>query len=318
MISPMERKSVSRLALRRGLLAFGVGLGVTLVGYGLIRGERPGMSVRGPETIGDTLAMVNGVPIGAERFERMVATLELDRRGQKFDAVQRRWLLDQLIADELLLQRAIELGLARDDPLAHRRLVAALVESITTGASDVTPDDEALRRFYAEHPQYFRRGARLELTRIFVRVDGGNEAEARRRAEAARARLRAGEPADRVRAALGNEPVSPLPPDLLPAEAIREYLGPTAARVTQDLEPGAVSDPVRVGGGYEVMRVDRKEPGGAAPFDTVRDSVLAEYRRSAGAAALKQHIEELRAAAEVHVNDAVLAAVSAGKDQSVP
>jgi hypothetical protein len=177
----------------------------------------------------------------------MLAVLDRERRDQYLDGTQRRWLLDQVIADELLLQRALELGLARADPLARRRLVAALVDSITTGASDITPTEEELQKFHAEHPHYFRRGPRLELERIFIRVHGSVEAEARSRAEAVSTRLRTGESVTSVRTALGDEPSTPLSPDLLTVETIREYLGPTAARTAYELEVGAVSDPSQWG-----------------------------------------------------------------------
>jgi parvulin-like peptidyl-prolyl isomerase len=305
---------LSHPILRR-LLMLGIGLGVTLVGYGLIRGGQPVVSPDSVALEEDVLATVNGVAIRVERFAQMVATIEHDRRGQALDGEQRRWLLDQVIADELLLQRALTLGLARADALVRRRLVAALVESITAEASELMPDEAALHKFYYENPQYFRRGVRVELERIFVRSNNSNDAQAQQRAEAARVRLRNGESLTAVQAAFGDEPDVALPSGLLAPEKIREYLGPTAARTAQELEPGAVSKPVRVSGGYEVMRVTRQEAGGVAPFDTVRDSVIAEYRRSAAAAALKKYIEELRAAAEIQVNEAALAATARAEAQ---
>jgi peptidyl-prolyl cis-trans isomerase C len=290
------------------LLALGVAAGVMMVAYGLTRGWQSKVSSpKAPALSADVVATINGVPITSSRFAILLSAVGATTEGhQMLDPRERSFLLDQVIADELLLQRSVGLGLAEDDPIAHRRLVEVLTESITTEASEVRPDSETLRRFYADHPQLFAREPRLELTHIFVRDSGGGNAGALRRAQIAAQKLRAHEPADRVKEEEADELPMALPSGLIPAETVRDYLGLTAYRTAQELKPGAVSDPVRVSGGYEVLRVESKEPGGIAPFESVRDSVLQEYRRSTADAALKQYVDKLRADAAIQINDSAV------------
>ena len=287
------------------LLALGVAAGVMMVAYGLTRGWQAKVSSRPASALGaDVAATVNGVSITSSRFAVLLSAVGATAEGhQRLDARERSFLLDQVIADELLLQRAVGLGLAEDDPIAHRRLVEVITESITTEASEVSPDGETLRRFYAEHSQLFAREPRLELTHIFVRDSGDGNAAALRRAQLAAQKLRAHEP---MKQGAADEFPMALPSGLIPAKTVRDYLGLTAYRTAQELKPGAVSDPVRVSGGYEVLRVERREPGEIAPFEAVRDSVVQEYRRSAADAALKQYVDKLRAHAAIQINGSAL------------
>ena len=60
------------------------------------------------------------------------------------------------------------------------------------------------------------------------------------------------------------------------------------------LAPGEISDPVRGGAGYYVVRLVDRSGGELAPFEEVRDQVRAEWLRTQGERALGDYLEELR------------------------
>ena len=240
------------------------------------------------------VARINGVPILRERFERLVAALEIDLRRAVSDA-ERRDVLDRLIDEELLVQRGLELGLALHDRQVRADLVSAVLGQATSGAELREPNDRELRDFYTANREFFARSDRLRVQRIYV--EAGPDAEPRL-AEIVR-RLANGDRLHDGRDALGDAALPPVPDALLPRRKLREYLGPTVVRAVAALEPGAVSEPIRSGTDWHVVRLIAREGASLPELDTVAEAVRAEWRRREAETALRDYLDELRVRAEL-------------------
>lgn len=281
-------------------LALGAGAGLVCAAVGLLA---PGSGEGSLPT--NAAATVNGVVIRLEAYERAVEALAADRR----DAIgpqERRHVLDRMLEEELLVQRGLALGLAEHDRRVRGDIVSAVIELVVSQADDEEPDAESVRAFYDENRDYFARTERLLVRALAVRGEPlRSEEEARTRAEQAVARLRAGEDWVAVEEALGDAQVAPVPRDLLPPAKLGEYLGPTSARAASDLAVGAISDPLRVATGYQVLQLLERAPGFAPPLAEVEAEVRAEMRRRAGDRALREYLDDLRDEADVRVRSAV-------------
>lgn len=278
----------------RLLLVLGVVAGVAAAAVGLVRSGR-----QAPELSEDDVALVNGERITAEAFAQLEAAVTAERRGTPLDDTQRQRILDRLVDEELLLQRGIELGLARLEPTARRAIVSAVVATVTTDAEAEEPDEDTLRSFYGEASDRFRRPGRVRVEVLFASTGVRPEVQAFERASEAARRLRAGEDFSSVDQALGDPQRSALPGGPLAPETLREYLGPSPAQAAVSLAPGEVSDPVRGGAGYYVLRLVEQLGGELAPFEEVRDRVRSEWLREQGERALGDYLEDLRAQASV-------------------
>jgi parvulin-like peptidyl-prolyl isomerase len=280
------------------LLGLGAGLGIILAATGLVDVKRPNGSAlpRG------AAALVNGELIRNEDFARTLAGVAADRRDG-VDQQRRRQVLDRLIDEELLVQRGIELGLARNDRKVRGDLTAAVIASVVTQTEDVEPTPAQLQTFYDENRTFFTRPGRLRLRQVFINPasDGGEDAARARAAEASR-RLRAGESFDVVRTGLGDPEVSPLPDALLPAEKLVDYLGPTVLTKALALAAGDVSDPIRSGTGYHVVQITERLPDETPSLAEIRPQVVAEFQRRADDQALRAYLDDLRARAHVVVD----------------
>ncbi len=286
---------------RRAMLLLGAGLvaGIAMAGWGLVRSDAapPGS---------DAVALVNGVAIGREQLARFAAAVAAERKQLELEPEMRRRLLERMIDDELLFQRAEALGLARHEPMARRAMVAALVASVTADAEVAEPSEAEKRRFYREHAERFTRPGRLRVEAAFVSVRRRPEALALERAREIRRRLLEGEDFDALRQELGDDPVARLPAGPLPIETLRRYLGPTAASAAARLRPGEVGAPVRGGDGYFVLRLaERREPV-VAPYEEMLEEVRGELLRSRGDAALRGYLADLREDGSVEILDPAL------------
>jgi peptidyl-prolyl cis-trans isomerase D len=210
-------------------------------------------------------------------------------------------VLDRLVDEELLVQRAFELGLAQRDRRVRSDLVTAVLEAVTNEADQTEPSDADVARFFGENRDYFATPGRMQVEQVFVRAAGDPDPDALARARGAADRLRAGESAESVQRDAGPGAVAPLPNGMLPAAKLREYLGPTAIDALRGLPAGAVAEPVRAAGGYQVLRLVAVEAGAAAALDAVRDEVRAELRRRAGDDALRRYLAELRGHAQIRL-----------------
>jgi parvulin-like peptidyl-prolyl isomerase len=284
------------------LLGLGAAIGLSVAAGSLLVGAQ----TRVRELSSETVATVNGVPIQTSQFLRAVEGLASDRREALSEA-DRVHVLDRLIEEELLVQHALDLGLAQRDRRTRSYLVSSVLDSIVAETEGFSASPGEVQDFYAEHGDYFARPGRLRVQQVFISLgqsaDAAKVAAAQARGEAAAQRLRAGEDLAVVQRELGDREIAGVPNVELPPVKLREYLGPSVLEIAQALESGAISEPVRSPQGLHVLwMIERQEAGRPALAD-VEAQVLAEMKRRAGDQALRQSLDDLRAQAAVVVSE---------------
>lgn len=281
----------------RGLLAAGAIAGL-LFGVAGILEEGPRTSALTPP---GTAATVNGVPIETEEFERAVGLLASDSKNPVGPA-EREHVLNRLIEEELLVQRARDLGVDQHDRRVRALLVRQMIDSIVADAQPDEPSQADVEQFYQENHRYFARTGRLAIEPLrFAKRKTETEEQSRARAEEAARRLRAGEERQQVSTELADPWIIPYPRGLLPATKVREYLGPTPTRKALTLREGEVSDPVRGGAAWYVLDLVAKEEPAIPPLERVEKEVRTEMQRRAGDRALRTYLDDLRDGGDVVV-----------------
>jgi hypothetical protein len=280
-----------------------IGLLTALVGVAQPRLGDAGMS---PTAV----AMVNGEAVREESLMRALTMLATDRRAPA-EPIARREVLARLIEEELLVQRALELGLVRSDASVRRALVRAMIDAIVLEASSVQIDEARLRQFFEQNRERFARPATVDAERVLLRSRGqGDDVEAR--ASAVVKLLRAGADADYVRGAHGDEALVPMPAGPLVLAELREYVGPAIAQRLSESRNGDVVGPMDDGNGsLVVLRVRAVEAALVPEFSTNRELVEAVYRKERTDGAMRAYLSRLRdRAAIVIVGDSVAGADS--------
>ncbi len=222
---------------------------------------------------GDDVAVVNQQPISRSDYLQQLQTLygvDLPHAT----AAQRRKVLDDMIREELFVQRGKELDVASTDPDVRAAMVNAVELEIAADAVTSQPSEAQLRAYYASHRARYANEGIMTL-RDFV-FPSSESAAAREAAET----LEYSAPTPALLArwhASDSGKVS----DEEFYFAAKIHLGESLFEAARDLPDGGVSSPIVGADAIHVLyMVKNKKP---VPFDfaAARDRVLTDYRNDA-------------------------------------
>jgi peptidyl-prolyl cis-trans isomerase C len=205
-------------------------------------------------------------------------------------------------AARALVVRRLLLDAARDAGLDLRDEEEAIDALLRAEVAVPEPDEAAARRWHAAHPERFGTAEAWDASHILLAADPEDEAE---RAEA---RARAEAMLAEIEARPGALPDLARRHSACPSREQGGHLGriergstvPEFETMLAGLEPGQVC-PVVVATRYgmHVVHLHRHTPRRIAPFEEARREVLADLRRAAWQAAVRQYIAVLAARATI-------------------
>jgi len=237
----------------------------------------------------DAIAVVDGAPVPRAVYESAIQGLASAKRNPLTED-EKHEALSRIVDEELLLRRAIELGLAESDPTARKALVNAMLQFSIADASKLEPTDDDLRRFYAERPKLIAPQPLLTVKAVYFEI--GDVAQM----TAMKSAIDAGKPFD-IAAARAKPVLLPTGP-VIPSK-IAEYAGPTIRDAALSLNKGDTAGPLEVGRrAVFVHLIDRTEAP-PPPLEDVRDVVMEEWRNRTTEKAFDDYVASLRARARI-------------------
>jgi len=261
-------------------LIAGLFVGLTTAMMGLIELNTPELRMGD-----DVVATVGEQSISRQEYEDALATVATDRRAPLSEAA-RQHVLDQLINETMLAQYGRDLELPLRSPRLRDALVDEVLEMTRLEAESERIGEDALRAYLQAHPERFR-GPDLLHVEAWYAADEAT-------AEAARTTLQSGEAQAGLKRAI-------VPEGPVPADTLRDYLGPEAARAAQALDPGAVSAPLVAGDAVVLLRLLARRPAPAARFADVENALREAVQHDRAEALLAGRLDALRTRYEVEV-----------------
>ncbi|MET0364549.1 MAG: peptidylprolyl isomerase [Sphingobium sp.] len=253
---------------RRSLLlcAGGALLGLAIAGFGLFtaKGTRTG------SVPAEDVALVNQVPILMSDYVQQVRAL-YDVPLSKATPAQRRQVLDDMIREELYVQRGVELGMQADTIEVRQALVSAVEAQAQADAVMAQPDEAQLRAFYTANRDKYADEGEIELADYVL--PGAD----RTAAQAAVAVLRGQGVTPATLARLGLRRTDRMTDGKEYYFAARIHLGDRLFGVARALAGGRFSDPVAAKDGLHILHVLHNSQPPPRPYEEVRDRVLNDY-----------------------------------------
>lgn len=278
-------------ASRRSLLWLSVGamVGLALAGWSLFNTAAP---ARGGVPAG-AVARVNQGQILLSDFRAQVESTTLTT-FDKSSSRQKIEVLNEMIDEELLVQRGMEVGLATSDPSVRAALMSAMRDQaaadVTAGA---TTSDVELRAYYGRHPERYSSVARMRIRHLLLPAASTVKAS-----EVVQA-LRSGDGVDVVSTRFKLQRVGPSTDEDEIDVAVRRRLGDELFAVLSGLKTGDVSEPLSRPDGAHVLVMVKREIPVVLPFEEVRAKVADHLRRERADQAVQEHLKFLRGKAEI-------------------
>jgi parvulin-like peptidyl-prolyl isomerase len=281
------------LHVRRAMLLYAGGalIGLGIAGYGLFTAAGTTTHTVPPEDI----ALVNQRPILRSDF---INQLESET-GLKFGettAAQQLQVLDEMVREELLVQRGLELDFAETDQTTRNALVSTVTQQVTVDVTTSQPSDEQLEEYYRRHTDKYASEGTIEVRNLVL--SGGAPSE--RSLDAARqaaAALRAGEPFERVMGRFGMTEAKRYDEDYYFAAKYR--LGDALFAAVKDLAAGQVSEPMALADGIHVVQVVKNGKPLPLGYEASRPQVFSDYRSDAQAHLVESTMAFLRARSKI-------------------
>jgi PPIC-type PPIASE domain len=219
------------------------------------------------------VALVNQQPISRSDYLLQLQTL-YGVDPEHATGVQRHKVLDDMIREELFVQRGRELDVAATDPDVRSALVAAVEQEIAADAITAQPGEAQLRSYYALHQaRYASEGIMTLRDYVFAT---GDPAAAAGAAEA----LKSSAP-DPVLLARWHAADSRKVADEEFYFAAKIHLGDVLFETARSLPDGGVSAPIADADAIHVLYMVKNKKPAAFDFAAARDQVLTDYRNDA-------------------------------------
>jgi hypothetical protein len=251
------------------LMAAGLLTGLLLAGYSLF-------SARSTSTLivpAEDVALVNQQPVSRADYLALLQTLygvDLNHATPE----QRRKVLDDMIREELFVQRGKELDVASTDPDVRSALVNAVELEIAENAITSQPSDAALRQFYETHQdRYVSEGIMRVRDLVFPA-----SAPAQLPSEPRALKAVISEP-EALAHFNGHDSGKTKGDEFYFAAKI--HLGDQLFEAAKNLASGTVSKPIRLADEIHVLDMQANKHPVPFEFKRARAQVLSDYRGQA-------------------------------------
>ena len=251
------------------LCALGAVIGLVIAGIGLFSARGTATHNVPPEDI----ALVNQRPVLRSDF---VNQLESEA-GEPFDQATRAEklkVLDEMIREELLVQRGLELDFAETDQMTRNALAMAMDQQALAEVTTSQPSEPQLREFFDKHPTRYASDGILTVRHLVVPTSG----DVLQKAHEVVAALRANTPVEQVVTRYGlTEPRNDGDEFYFAAKI---HLGDRVYAEALKLKDGEVSEPLQSTDGVHIVKVIKDKVPVPLSFERARLQVLTDFKNA--------------------------------------
>jgi hypothetical protein len=242
-----------------------------------------------------TLVLVNQKPI-----TKATLTVARQRSSALTNDIQQQdpLLIQRLIDDELILQRAESLGVLEADPGIRKLLARSTINKINTESQSLVISESQLRDFYDNHQAVFQTPARfaVQAARFLTAEE----------AMTARSQILAGSRLSETVSSADGAVLMKMPRSLLPTHMLRRYLGTGLTDAILQLDQERLSPPIAQDGGLYLLHLLKQQPSQVIPFQQAQSDIITEFRSRHRQRALSEALALYEERADIRLNSSLL------------
>jgi hypothetical protein len=272
------------------LLACGAVIGLGIAGFGLFTAKGTASHTVPPEDA----ALVNQQPILISDFTTQLQS-EFGIPIGKATEAQKRKVLNDMISEELMVQRGMEMNLPGSDPDVRTALVAGVELQNSANVLAKQPTQAEMQAYYDAHKDRYRTQGVLTLRDLYLPAGPAAQATMAKVAQA----LRASASPDSVIKTYGLMEAHKVNGEELDFAA-KIHLGGTLYAAIQDSKPGQITDPVAdKDGTVHVMAVGKRIPSVQLSLADASNQVFTDFKKDAQDRVQADNIKFLKSKAEI-------------------
>ena len=222
--------------------------------------------------------------ISRQKFEEIIKILD-DQSNSELTLEKKSLIRERLIDEELLIQRAIELDLVRNDSLVKGNVIQTMFQYIINSSELAEPSETELRDYFNKEKNYFSSGKRYKLKNYTFR--NLNDAEL------ARNSLMQSDLENFLKL-IETEKAIDLPNVFLTPQKIRDYLGPKALEELPSLEKGDFSNIFEINQIPSIIICIDILLDNKPKFEEIIEQIKNKFIRDREDKLVKEYIENLR------------------------
>ena len=230
------------------------------------------------------VARVGEKEISMQRFEEIIKVLD-DQSSSELTLEKKNIIRERLIDEELLIQRAIELDLIRNDSLIKGNIIQTMFQHIINSNEVIEPSEKQLRDYYRKEKDYFSSGKRFKLKNYSFR--NLNEAETG-------SKYLKQNNFDAFLNLTYEKNIFDVPEVFLTPQKIRDYLGPKALQELENLNKGDYSKVIQLNDIPSIIFCIDILYGKTPLFEEIYDQIKDRFIREREDILVKEYIENLR------------------------
>jgi parvulin-like peptidyl-prolyl isomerase len=270
------RWSVLHVGPRRSLIIYacGAALGLALAGFALFTAKGTAVKTFPPEDV----ALVNGRHILRSDFMTQVQ-VEAGTPFAQTTYNQRLKVLREMIDEETLVQRGLEVDLAASDPDVRTALVAGVNLQVDADVLAEQPSEAQLRAYYDKHIAKYSSDGVMAVRDMVMPIGSGAAADAIKRAQQAADEIDKGAPLAPVMARYGLKDSGQIDQADNFDFAVKVKLGDELYAALSKVMPGQVSTPVQRPDGIHIVLLTKRIASVKLDYAKAADNVWQDYKR---------------------------------------
>ena len=230
------------------------------------------------------IARVGEKEISRQRFEEIIKVLD-DQSNSELTLEKKNLIRERLIDEELLIQRAIELDLVRNDSLVKGNVIQTMFQHIINSNELVEPSEAELREYFSKEKNYFSSGRRYKLKNYtFRNLDDAETA----------INLLNQSDLESFLKLVETESAIDLPNVFLSPQKIRDYLGPKVLDELPSLEKGGFSNIFEINEVPSIVICIDILLDNNPKFEEIAEQIKNKFIRDREDSLVKEYIENLR------------------------
>ena len=230
------------------------------------------------------IARVGEKEISRQRFEEIIKVLD-DQSNSELTLEKKNLIRERLIDEELLIQRAIELDLVRNDSLVKGNVIQTMFQYIINSNELAEPSEAELREYFSKEKNYFSSGRRYKLKNYTFR--NLNDAETA-------INFLNQSNLESFLKLVETESAIDLPNVFLTPQKIRDYLGPKVLEELPSLEKGGFSNIFEINEVPSIVICIDILLDNNPKFEEISEQIKNKFIRDREDSLVKEYIENLR------------------------